>query len=245
MSLIQTEAIVLGSQALGDADRLITLLTLSHGKIKGVAKGACRLRNRFGGALEPFTHCNLSFIERRTGGLCQIQQAEIVRSYQELREDLETIFCGSHFLIWVRAFLAEGEARPSCFELLRQFLSLLSEVRNVECLARGFELRLLDLAGYRPRLDLCGRCGQALEKKQVYFSPSDGMAFCDSCCSPGDTILSPLSPATVASFHQLLVLLPSKVSRLHLSDVVRNELQGMTRAYAKHLLGKELGMSRV
>jgi len=244
VSLIKTEAIVLGNKALGDSDQLIRLLTLNHGKVTGVAKGGRRAKNRFGSSLIPMSHIHLLMFERRTGGLFEIQDAEIIQSFQELREDLDTIFCGSHFLRWIDAFLPEGEPRSSSFELLHCFLGLLKKGKDFDGLARCFEVRLLDLSGYRPRLDICAECGCVLEKRGVVFSFSEGRGFCDSCCSSGGPSFSRLSPGTVASIHQILALHPEKMNRLQLRGVLKNELQNMTHSYAKHLLGKEMGFEQ-
>ncbi|HEX9759140.1 MAG TPA: DNA repair protein RecO [Nitrospiria bacterium] len=245
MSLIRTEGIVLRNKTLGESDRLVHLFTLTHGKLKGVAKGARRPKNRFGSALEPITHASLFLFERRTGGLFQIQEAEIIRSFQALREDLNTIFYASHFLRWIEAFLPEGESRPTCFHLLREFLSLLGEVKDVESLARCFEIKVLDLSGFRPRLDVCGDCGKTLERKKIYFSFLEGRGLCNNCGSQENRFHSFLSPGTVASVHQILTLYPNKVSRLHLNVLMKKELGKMTRDYAKHLLGKEIGTEQM
>ncbi len=242
MGLIHTEAIVLKNKILGESDRLVYLFTLNQGKIKGIAKGARRVKNRFGSALEPFTHTSLFIYERRTGGLFQIQDAEIIQSFQELRESFKLIFYASHFMKWIDAFLPEGEARPSCFRLLRAFLNHLGEAKDVESLARYFEIKVLDLSGYRPRLDVCGKCERMLEKSRVLFSPLEGRGFCDTCHVPKTLFPLPLSPGAMASLHQILTLSPNKVSRLQLSASIRDELQTMTREYAKHLLGKEMGV---
>ena len=245
MSLIRTEAIVLRNKPLGESDRLVHLFTLTHGKLKGVAKGARRAKNRFGSALEPVTHTSLFLFERRIGGLFQIQEAEIIRSFQNLREDLNTIFYASHFLNWIDAFLPEGESRPICFHLLREFLSLLGEVKDVESLARCFEIKVLDLSGFRPRLDVCSDCGKNLERKKIYFSFLEGRGLCGACGSPENPSQFSLSPGTVASLHQMLTLFPNKVGRLQLNGLMKQELQGMTRDYAKHLLGKEIGTEQM
>lgn len=171
MSLTKTQGIVLGNKALGDSDQLIRLLTLEHGKVTGVAKGGRRAKNRFGSSLIPMSHIHLLMFERRTGSLFQIQDTEIIQSFQGLREDLDTIFCASHFLRWIDAFLPDGEPRFSSFELLLCFLGLLKEGKDIDGLARCFEIRLLDLSGYRPRLDICAECGCVLEKKKRGFLP--------------------------------------------------------------------------
>src|ERR1700750_1423913 len=81
MGLVETEAIVLHTHKLADADKIVVSLTEKYGLVRGVAKGARRLKSRFGASLEPFTLINLTFFEKETRELVSIRSAEIIRSY--------------------------------------------------------------------------------------------------------------------------------------------------------------------
>ena len=91
MSQFKTDGIVLGSLRLTGADKLITILTRDLGKIVGAAAGVRRLRSRFGGALEPFSYCRLVLFRKRADFLFRINQADILHSFQSIREDLGQI----------------------------------------------------------------------------------------------------------------------------------------------------------
>src|SRR3990172_1838230 len=108
MSLIKPPAIVLGSRNLGEADKLVTFFTPRHGKITGTAGGARRVRSRFGSSLEPFTHCQVILFQKTRDALYRIQQADILQSFQELREDLERIFWASSATSLTAAMVPEG-----------------------------------------------------------------------------------------------------------------------------------------
>src|SRR5439155_21527274 len=88
MSLLKTAAITLRSRKWGEADRIVTFFTLQHGKLRGVARGARRMRSRFGSALEPFVNCDLNLFERRNDPLYRITQVDIRETLPQLREDL-------------------------------------------------------------------------------------------------------------------------------------------------------------
>lgn len=91
MALLKTSAIVLKSRKWGEADRIVTLFTATHGKAHGVARGARRMKSRFGSALEPFVHCDLELFEKHGDSLYRISQADIRHSFPALRGSLEKI----------------------------------------------------------------------------------------------------------------------------------------------------------
>ena len=98
MALHRTRAIVLKSINLSDSDRLVTFLTKSHGKVKCVAKGARKLKNRFWGSLEPMSHIHLIYFGKENQNLYRLNQADIIESFQSIREDLGKLYKGVYFL---------------------------------------------------------------------------------------------------------------------------------------------------
>ncbi len=97
MGLVETEGLILKSYNLGDADKIIVLLTQSEGLVRGVAKGAKRLKSRFGGTLEPFSIIDLTYFQKEERELVSIRQIELVTSYFEKASNPN--FCKSS-LIW-------------------------------------------------------------------------------------------------------------------------------------------------
>ncbi len=91
MPLLKTPAIVLKSRKWGDADRIVTFFTLKHGKVRGVARGARRMKSRFGGTLEPFVYCDLVLYEKPGDTLYRVSQTDVRQAFHPLRNSLETI----------------------------------------------------------------------------------------------------------------------------------------------------------
>jgi DNA repair protein RecO (recombination protein O) len=186
----KTEAVVLRSMRLGEADRVLHLYTLDRGRIGAVAKGVRKTKSRFGARLEPLSHVAL-VLHVGSGDLQTITGVELVRSHHAAREDRYRLGVG---LIGLEAMLrlySEQEASPRAFAALTRFLDLLDDVpprpvaHALEPLALSFQLKLLWLSGYLPHLTSCAECGA--DGPLVGYSPRAGGAVCRSC-SGGDAL---------------------------------------------------------
>jgi DNA repair protein RecO (recombination protein O) len=178
------EAIVLRTQKLGEADRIITLLTRTHGRVRAVAKGVRRTTSRFGARLEPFTHVDVQLAEART--LDVITQAETLHTYTgRLATDYGAYTAGTAMLETAERLVVEDK-EPS----LQQYLLLVGALRAMCETGRApaqvldsFLLRSLAVAGYAPSFDACARCGE--EGPHRAFHPSAGGMLCATCRLPG------------------------------------------------------------
>ena len=184
MPLYRDEAIVLRAHKLGEADRIITLLTRHHGRVRAVAKGVRRTTSRFGSRLEPFTHVDLQLAEGRS--LDTITQAETLTLFHAgLGLDYDRYTAGTVMLETADRLVAE-EKQPS----LQHFLLLVGGLRVLSAGERrpgqvldSYLLRSLAVAGYAPTFDHCARCGD--EGPHRWFNPSMGGMLCVTCRVPG------------------------------------------------------------
>ncbi|WP_134741947.1 DNA repair protein RecO [Nocardioides sp. 503] len=198
MPLYRDEAIVLRTHKLGEADRIITLLTRSNGRVRAVAKGVRRTSSRFGSRLEPFTHVDLQLAEGRN--LDTITQAETMSAFSSaLGADYERYTAGTAMLETAERLVSE-EKQPS----LQQFLLLVGGLRAMAAGAHrpgqildSYLLRSLAVAGYAPSFDACAHCG--LEGPHRWFNPSMGGMLCTTCRLPGSASPSPLVIATMSA----------------------------------------------
>ena len=212
MQLYRDDGIVLRTQKLGEADRIITVLGRSTGRIRAVAKGVRRTKSRFGARLEPFTHVDLMLHQGRS--LDIITQAEVIRPYGEpLAGDYPRYTAGVAMLETAERF-TPVEKEPA----LRQLLLLIGGLRALGdaehdpgLVLDAFLLRSLAVAGYAPALQECARCGASAgggDREQdapaarlpAFAIPAGGMV-CASCRPPGAA--SPAA-ATVALMLALL-----------------------------------------
>ncbi len=180
MSLYRDEGVVLRTQKLGEADRIITLLTRSHGRVRAVGKGVRRTRSKFGARLEPFTHVDLQVYEGRS--LDVVQQAETIASYGDrISDDYPRYTTGTVMLETAERLTAE-EKEPATqqFLLLVGGLRTLAEATHAPGLVLdAFLLRSLAVAGYGASFDDCARC--ARPGPHPFFNVSSGGAVCGSC----------------------------------------------------------------
>ncbi|MGD0244470.1 MAG: DNA repair protein RecO [Streptosporangiaceae bacterium] len=205
MQLYRDDGIVLRTQKLGEADRIITILGRTSGRIRAVAKGVRRTKSRFGARLEPFTHVDLMLHAGRS--LDIITQAEVIRSYGEpLTGDYPRYTAGVAMLETAERF-TPVEKEPS----LRELLLLIGGLRALTgaehapgLVLDAFLLRSLAVAGYAPALLECARCGATGDgggRRLPAFAVAAGGMVCATCRPPGAA--SPAAP-TVALMLALL-----------------------------------------
>lgn len=182
--LYRDEAIVLRTHKLGEADRIITLLTRERGRVRAVARGVRKTTSRWGSRLEPFTHVDLQLAEGRT--LDVITQADTLTPFNSrLGADYARYTSGSVMLETADRLLPE-EQQPAT----QQFLLLVGGLRAMTGGVHGpgqvldsYLLRSLAVAGYAPSFEHCARCGDPGPHR--WFSPAGGGVLCVDCRLPG------------------------------------------------------------
>jgi DNA repair protein RecO (recombination protein O) len=187
----KTEAIVLRSLRLREADRVVHLYTAQHGRVGAVVKGVRRTRSRFGGRLEPFFRLRL-VLYRGKGELYTVTQAETVESYPRLRDRGASLNAAGSACESVLRLFGEGEANGSAYNLLCHELQLLDAEPAAASSANllAFRLKLILAAGFLPELGACTGCG-APPDGFVSFSPAAGGTVCRDCAGADDFSLSP------------------------------------------------------
>jgi len=173
--LYKDEAVVLRTMRLGEADRIVTLLGRSEGKIRGVAKGIRKTKSRFGGRLEPFSQVSL-VMWRGKSGLDTVTQVNVVEPFRKVREDLDRFSLGEVMLEACDRVVQEQENSARTFGLLIEAMHDLTQSASPLVLA-SFLLRLAGIAGFGPTLAACADCG----RPPAWFSPAQGGAVCPSC----------------------------------------------------------------
>ena len=192
MEICRCDAIVLAVSDYREADRLVTLFTLEHGKVKGIARGAKRSVRRFGGALEPFAR--LSVQMALTGSLSRIDSVDIATLHHRIRDDLLKIGYAGYACEATDLLLPEGYPNPRLYRLLSAWLERLDSAPAEPSDRRFFEINLLNILGYRPHLEGCARCGaDPGADPSGGYSGSAGEILCGRCGRGG----RPISVATL------------------------------------------------
>jgi DNA repair protein RecO (recombination protein O) len=232
--LYRDDALVLRVQKLGEADRIVTLLTRQHGRVRAVAKGVRRTTSRFGSRLEPFTYVDLQLAEGRN--LDTITQAETITPYAKgLGLDYDRYTAGTVMLETADRLVTE-ERQPS----VQQFLLLVGGLRAMTAgehrpsqVLDSYLLRSLAVSGYAPSFDHCARCGDP--GPHGWFSPAAGGMLCSDCRLPGAA-----GPAT-ETVAVLGALLAGDWQVVHAADGRHlREASGLVAAYLAWHLERDL-----
>src|SRR3954470_14914239 len=233
----KTEAVVLRSLRLGEADRVLHVYTLDRGRVGAVARVARKTKSRFGGRLEPLSHVEL-MLHQGQSDLQTVTGVELIRSHRSAREDYYRLSVG---LIGAEAMLrlfSEQEANDRAFTALTRFLDVLDELPAtgerpaLDPLALAFQLKLLWLSGYLPHLTSCAECG-ADDAALVGYSPRAGGAVCRACANQAEALA--LGPDGVAGIEALLAHPLADAAALALTErASRDALRVVTASYEYH-----------
>lgn len=233
MPLYDSQAVILRSIRLGEADKIVTFFTSRFGKVKAVAKGAYRPKSRFGGRLEPFTQVKVIFFGKEKAELFRLNSLDIVESFIPLRDDLEKLSRAYVSAELVDACQKEGDVNREGFGMLLSFWrSLLKDTRpeRMDLMLRLFEMRFLSQIGLRPVLDRCVSCGGALEGRQLGFNAVRGGAVCGGCLGT-DFNAERASRGVIKLVERALATPASKLERLSASMELLGELERLASGY--------------
>ena len=172
MAVFETEALVLRSYNLAEADKIVVCLSRSAGLIRGVAKGCRKLKNRFGAALEPFTLVNLTYYEKEHQELVSFRQVEILKSRFNLSSNASILTGFSYMGDLLIDFSPPHQANENLFRMaLACFEAASATPEDLEAVLRYFEVWLLKLEGFLPDLRTCVNCHNTFGEEVVYLGP--------------------------------------------------------------------------
>ena len=251
---LRAEAVVLRHSDFGEADRLLTLYTRERGKVRAIAKGARKIASRKAGHLEPFTRVKLQLAKGRD--LFIVTQAETLDAYPALRADLTLTGYAAYVIELLDRFVPDEEAAvPSLFRLLTETLSRLaadtSTLRQAQDNAslsagsipwltvRSYEMRLLDLLGFRPQLFECANCKNEIQAQDQFFSAALGGAICQRCGQglPGLWRISQEALKYLRHFQRSEY---RTAMRARPDEATQKEIETLMQGYFQYLLEREL-----
>jgi DNA repair protein RecO (recombination protein O) len=176
MTVYRDTGVVLRTYRLGEADRIVVLMTAQHGKVRAVAKGVRKTKSRFGGRLEPTSHVALLLYEGRQ--LDIINQADSIDYLRPVREDLDRLTRAMALLEVVDQVAQEREPDPRLYQMLVGALRTLA-AQPAPLLVPAFYWKVLANDGLRPEVDGCVSCGAA--EPLVAFDVVEGGVLCRTC----------------------------------------------------------------
>jgi DNA repair protein RecO (recombination protein O) len=242
---LKTSAFILHCLNYSESDLIVTFYSSNFGKVKGIAKGAKRSKKRFVNVFEPFSLTNIIFSRKKTDSLALIESCEIIDHYSDIRQNLEKTLVASYFIDLAEHFNPEGKKNANVFELLQNFLILLSKEKATDAMVRFFEMRLLKFVGYEPALDHCIRCKTSVTNgSSYYFYPREGGIQCTACARP-ERYEQPISAGTVRTLLLGKDMEIDKIKLVAMSDSLAVESRDILIGFITHVLGREVKSLKV
>ena len=252
--LRRTEGIVLRTVLFGEADLIVTYLTPDAGLLKVFAKSPRKIKSRFGSSLEPLTHAKISFWGKEDSQLPRLTQSDIIHPFQSLRDDLNCFLKVSEIIEITLCFIPERDINGRVYSLLLDTLHTIERnpfllkkeavdeaprtktvVAAKSLIISSYKVKFLNLVGFAPKLDACGRCG----KNGYNFYLSQGAILCETCADDAGSPIK-LSAALARFYHDLLTWDTAKIQRIKPADKILTELLYLVNTHIKYVLSKSL-----
>lgn len=228
----KTKAIVIGSKKLSDTDLLITLFSQDQGKIVAVAKGARSSKSKLAASVQPYTYGRFNMT---SGSSFQtVSSVEILDSFYGIREDLKKYAYGSYVMELTQHVVLEGEAQNELFNLVLETVHGIHTTEKYELLKLSFELKVMNILGYKPNVLECINCGNT-EPEKYYFHGSAGGILCQNCSNADSGLLN-----IGKTLPKLIEYLSEKDIRIilktEINDVYLRKLDIIINGYIKYHL---------
>jgi DNA repair protein RecO (recombination protein O) len=235
--LYVTDAIVLSRFDLGEADRVLTLITPEIGKLKAIAKGVRRQKSRLGGSLEPFAELRVQLARGRTFDV--VTQVSVGHAWLKLRDSLESAATAWYLAELADRSLEERHAAEPLYALLRRAYELLDAGMTPGRVARWYEMYLCDELGVRPEVDRCVECDRLLVPGDTFrWVPPLGGVLCQrEPGPPADRAGLSLAGLKLLKAYQRMDA--EGLAELRLAETVEREVESAMRAFVAHALERE------
>lgn len=236
----ESEAIVLRTFSLGEGDLLVSFLSRTHGRLRGVAAGARKPKSRFGSTLEPLSYVRIWFFERENRDLVRLNQCDLIESFMDAQRDYSSSVALALASEVTEAVLGEKEAAEPNFRLLLLAARAIKSGTKLSLVLAYFTLWTVRLGGWLPRLDRCGRCGAELAQA-AFASEGQGLV-CRACHLTGESEISrdALRIANLMTHEKIEVLQQKEISEAALIEIRRFMLNLIEGHIEKQLQARHL-----
>ena len=222
-----TDGLIIREQAVGERDRLVTVLTRDMGVIRAFVRGAKNIKSRMASSTGLLCYSRLSIYEGKDKYI--IEDAVPIEVFFQLREDIVRLSLAQYFLELDYELAPKEERAEDCLRLTLNSLHVLAHGKlEPEAVKAVMELRLLSYAGYMPSVVACRRCGEYLTDR-MYFLPLDGQLFCMRC--PHHEGCVKLSAGAVQAMRHIVLSDPGRLFSFRISESARRELAQASEQY--------------
>ena len=235
MPSFKEQAIVLRSRPFGEADKTVTLFSRDRGKFTGLAKGARRIKSKFGARLEPFTYADFFLAHGRN--LNVISQIETIKLFTSLRQG-DKLNAAIYLIRLVDLFTERGQHNQELFDLLLNGLNLLERSIEPSTVVAVFNVLLASIEGLTPRLAECAVCGAApgQDEGKLKINFGAGGVVCNKCASGNDISLS----SKVAEFVKKIYTVDlTRLKKIEVDKKLAAEINRFFAQYLAYQIGQE------
>lgn len=226
---VSIEAVVVREKRLEDYDRLLTLLTRDKGIITAYAKGAAKLRGSMVSSTELLCYSRFQIFQK--GDKYFVDKAESNTVFFGIRQDFDKLSLATYFCQLLCELVPPLDCEDGYLRLMLNALHYLEKDKMSPTLLKPlFELRLLSMAGYMPDLIACCGCGELPDGK-LFFSPSDGVVYCEECRPPVRSDIFEISAGNFSAMRHIIYSDFNKLYSFRLSDTGAWELNRTCRTY--------------
>jgi DNA repair protein RecO (recombination protein O) len=238
MPLHDSQAFVLRTYKLAEADKICVFLTRNFGKIRGIAYGARKMRSRFGSSLEQFTEVSLTFFQKEGRELVSVSGAEIQHShFNESARSVQAGAAMSYMADMLCEFLPDHEPNETAYRLVGATLGALERDADVNAIVRYFEVWLLKIAGFYPDLRRCAACDAAIPVDEDVWLSIEGSPRCRDCSGGRGLRVGRQMRAALA---RMLAESPEGFAKSPPSDEVLDRFAEVALAIVRHSLERDL-----
>lgn len=238
MGVMSTEGLVLRYADYKEADRMVVLLTPELGKLTVSARGARRPKSRLLAGAQLFCHANYQLFKLNEA--YTMSQVDLKESFFNIRNDINKFAYATYIINLTEEAVLPEEKSHKIYNLVIDALTFLaySEI-NAQDVAHAFEVKLIDILGYRPLLNSCSLCGSICDNYKIGFSVADGGLVCGNC-QPNCFKIHLIHMSTVKTLNHMLQMEMRRINVLKVSDLIRSELETILPAYLEFILDKSI-----
>lgn len=240
MPLVETESLVIKSYNLAEADKIVVFLTRDHGVVRGVAKGAKRLKSKFGSGLEPFSVVHVEYFQKDAVELVSLQKIDLIRSNFEVAGNPDFLQKFAYLGEVLISFSPPHDPNETLYRMVKSCVEVAAaNHQTLQSVGVYFELWLLRLAGYMPDWTRCDDCRRAFEETEdVSVRPNFHFA-CTNCRHASDSQVLDAKTRAIASSARRLS--PEEFAKFSAeSDDELNQLSTVLKRLISHSLGREV-----
>ena len=244
MPVFETESLVLKSYNLAEADRIVLFFTREHGVVRGVAKGAKRLKSRFGSSLEPFSTVSLEYFQKEDRELVSIQNVELLHSCFDRASEPDFLSTFSYIADLIATVVPPHDPNETLYRMVVACVNAAGEANvDLGTIRLYFELWLLRLSGYLPDWNSCAGCRNTIRESDPAYLTGDFHLLCGECNRSRGS--QPVNHAQRAIFRTAQTISPHAFAEFasnRLSDVL--QVSGILKRIISTVTGKEVATEK-